>query len=142
QGFIYGHLAKVHPHNCYLDVIGTKGVARMRHDFAEATVELYGVHKTIRKTMAFNDKKLDVMVDVFARSILAGKNLGMPQARDSVVASEVSWAMLKDAIAHVPPVRGTPEEMQQILEHRRNMVSGFGLPLKAQELPEGQLVLG
>jgi hypothetical protein len=33
-------------------------------------------------------------------------------------------------------VRGTPEEMQQILEHRRNLVSGFGLPLKTQELPE------
>lgn len=33
----------------------------MRHDFAEATVELYAVHNTIRKTAPFNDKKLDVM---------------------------------------------------------------------------------
>jgi len=136
QGFIYGHLAKEQPHNCYVDAIGTKGVARMTHDFAEATVELHGIHNTIRKTAPFNDKKLDVMVDVFGQSILAGKNLGMPQVRDSVVASEVSWAMLHDAISHVPPVRGTPSEMQQILEHRRNMVSGFGLPVKAQELPE------
>jgi len=37
QGFIYGHLVKQQPHNCYVDAIGTKGVARMRHDFAEAT---------------------------------------------------------------------------------------------------------
>src|ERR1035441_1848601 len=37
QGFIYGHLAKEQPHNCYVDAIGTKGVARMRHDFAEAS---------------------------------------------------------------------------------------------------------
>lgn len=129
QGFIYGHLAKKQPHNCYLDAIGTKGVARMRHDFAEATVELYGVHKTLCKTAAFDDKKLDVMVDVFGRSILAGKNLGFPQARDSVIASELSWAMLNDAISHVPPVRGTPEEMQQILERRRDLVNGFGLPV-------------
>ncbi len=43
QGFIYGHLAKDQPHNCYVDAIGTKGVARMRHDFDEASVELYGV---------------------------------------------------------------------------------------------------
>jgi myo-inositol 2-dehydrogenase/D-chiro-inositol 1-dehydrogenase len=133
QGFIYGHLAKEKPHNCYVDAIGTKGVARMRHDFSEATVELYGIHNTLHKTGAFNDKKLNVMVDVFARSILAGKNLGFPQARDSVIASEVSWAMLRDAVANVPPVRGTPEEMQQILEHRRNLVNGFGLPVRADQ---------
>jgi myo-inositol 2-dehydrogenase/D-chiro-inositol 1-dehydrogenase len=132
QGFIYGHLAKEQPHNCYVDVIGSKGVARMRHDFTKATVELYGVRTTLHKTGAFNDKKLDVMVDVFARSILAGKNVGFPQARDSVIASEVSWAMLNDAISHVPPVRGTPEEMQQILQHRRSLVNGFGLPVRTQ----------
>ena len=140
QGFIYGHLAKEQPHNCYVDAIGTKGVARMRHDFAEATVELYGVHRTLCKTAAFNDKKLDVMVDVVARSIVAGTNLGFPQARDSVIASEVSWAILNDATANVPPVRGAPEEMQQILEHRRSLVNGFGLPVRKQDLPEKQLV--
>jgi len=140
QGFIYGHLAKEQPHNCYVDAIGTKGVARMRHDFAEATVELYGVHNTICKTAAFNDKKLDVMVDVFARSILAGTNLGFPQARDSVIASEVSWAMLNDAIANIPPVKGTPEEMRQILEHRRKLVNGFGLPVRTRDVAKEELV--
>jgi predicted dehydrogenase len=129
QGFIYGHLAKEQPHNCYVDAIGTKGIARMRHDFTKATIELHGVHETLQKTAPFNDKKLDVMVDVFAKSVIAGKNLGFPQARDSVVASEVSWAMLNDAIANVPPVRGTSEEMQTILDHRRHMVNGFGLPV-------------
>ena len=79
------------------------------------------------------------MVDVFARSILAETNLGLPQARDSVVASEVSWAMLNDAISHMPPVRGTPEEMRLILEHRRNLVSGFGLPVKTQDLLDPQI---
>jgi myo-inositol 2-dehydrogenase/D-chiro-inositol 1-dehydrogenase len=136
QGFIYGHLAKEQPHNCYVDAIGTKGVARMRHDFTKATIELYGVNEAVQKTAPFNDKKLDVMVDVFAKSVVAGKNLGFPQARDSVVASEVSWAMLNDAIANAPPVRGTPEEMQQILEHRRHMSNGFGLPVKQGPLVE------
>ena len=88
------------------------------------------------KTAAFNDKKLDVMVDVFGRSILAGKNLGFPQARDSVIASELSWAMLNDAISHIPPVRGSKEEMQQILERRRNLVNGFGLPVKTEGVAE------
>jgi hypothetical protein len=112
----------------------------MRHDFSTATVGLYGVGETLHKTAPFNDKKLDVMVDVFGRSVLQGTNLGFPRARDSVIASEVSWAMLNDAIAHQPPVRGTPEEMQQILEHRRNLVQGFGLPVKTVELLEGSLV--
>ena len=112
----------------------------MRHDFAQATVELYGVHDTICRTAPFNDKKLDVMVDVFARSILAGKNLGFPQARDAVVASEVSWAMLNDAIANIPPVRGTPVEMKRILEHRRSLVNGYGLPVKTEELLDGSLL--
>ncbi|HTS37385.1 MAG TPA: Gfo/Idh/MocA family oxidoreductase [Candidatus Solibacter sp.] len=133
QGFVYGHLAKQQPHNCYVDAIGTKGVARMHHDFTEATVELFGIHNTLYKTAPFNDKKLDVMVDVFGRSILAGKNLGFPEARDSVIASEISWAMLQDAIANQPPVRGTPEQMKQILEHRRKLVNGYGLPVKSAD---------
>ncbi|HXX56349.1 MAG TPA: Gfo/Idh/MocA family oxidoreductase [Candidatus Nitrosotalea sp.] len=140
QGFIYGHLAKEQTHNCYVDVIGTKGVARMKHDFVEATVELHGVNKTIRKTAPFDDKKLDVMVDIFGRSILAGKNLGAPQARDSVIASEISWAMLKGAILNSPPVRGTEEEMLQILEHRSKMLSGFGLPVRTLESSEYPMV--
>lgn len=140
QGFVYGHLAQQQPHNCYVDAIGTKGVVRMRHDFSTALIELYGVRETLHKTAPFNDKKLDVMVDVFGRSVLAGKNLGFPQARDSVIASEVSWAMLNDAIANQPPVRGTPEEMEQILEHRRHLVDGFGLPVKTRELLDGSLV--
>jgi myo-inositol 2-dehydrogenase/D-chiro-inositol 1-dehydrogenase len=137
---VYGHLAKQQPHNCYVDVIGTKGIARMRHDFSAASVELYGVGETLFKTAPFNDKKLDVMVDVFGRSVLEGRNLGFPQARDSVIASEVSWVMLKDAIANQPPGRGTPAEMQQILEHRRNLVDGFGLPVKTRELLDESLV--
>ena len=140
QGFVYGHLAKQQPHNCYVDIIGSKGVARMRHDFSMASLELYGVGETMFKSAPFNDKKLDVMVDVFGRSVLEGKNLGFPQARDSVIASEVSWAMLNDAIANQPPVRGTAEEMHQILEHRRSLVDGFGLPVKTRELLDGSLV--
>jgi len=138
QGFIYGHLAEAQPFNCYLDAIGTKGVARLTHNFVDATIELFGVHKTIRKAAPFNDKKLDVMVDVVARSVLAGKNLGVPQARDSVIASEISWAMLNDAIANMPPVRGTPEEMHQILAHRRNLSNGFGLPVRHHDLVESR----
>ncbi len=73
QGFVYGHLAKEKTHNCYVDVIGTKGIARMRHNFIDATIECHGINTTVRKTALFNDKKLDVFVDTFARSLVAGK---------------------------------------------------------------------
>lgn len=135
QGFVYGHLAKEKTHNCYVDVIGTKGIVRMRHDFKDATIEMHGVNTTTRKTALFNDKKLDVMCDLFARSVLSGKNLGLPTARDSAIASEVSWAMLRDAMANNPPAIGTQREMQQILAHRRTLRSGFGLPVRPTDAP-------
>jgi myo-inositol 2-dehydrogenase/D-chiro-inositol 1-dehydrogenase len=133
QGFVYGHLAKDKTHNCYVDCIGTKGIARMRHNFKDATIEIHGTDTTIMKTAAFNDKKLDVMVDLFARSLVAGKNVGFPTPRDSVVASEVAWAMLDDAVKNSPPAVGQLHELEEILQHRRNLRSGYGLPLRHTE---------
>jgi myo-inositol 2-dehydrogenase/D-chiro-inositol 1-dehydrogenase len=142
QGFVYGHLAKDLTHNCYVDVIGTKGIARMTHDFKNATIECHGVNHTSTKTALFNDKKLDVMCDIFSKSIRAKKNLGFPTARDSVIASEVSWAMLNDAVGHNPPSIGTQREMQQILKHRRTLRSGFGLPVRPQDCPALPIPIG
>ncbi len=142
QGFVYGHLAKEKTHNCYVEVIGTRGVCRMTHNFHDATIECHGVNTTVRKTGKFNDKKLDVMCDVFARSVLSGKNMGLPTARDSAIASEVSWAMLNDAVKNTPPVVGTSGELKKILEHRRSLRSGFGLPMRPQDCPQQPLPVG
>ncbi len=142
QGFVYGHLAQEKTHNCYVDCIGTKGICRMRHDFKNATIECHGVNHTLRKTGLFNDKKLDVMVDVFARSILAGKNLGFPTPRDSVIASEAAWAMLNDAYKNALPVRGEKEELEQILHHRSTLREGYGLPVRPQECPAEPIPVG
>jgi len=142
QGFVYGHLATEKTHNCYVDAIGTKGICRMSHNFVDATIEMHGIHATVRKTGLFNDKKLDVMVDSFARSVLAEKNLGLPTARDSVIASEVSWAMLRDAVGNDPPVKGTKKDMQQILRHRRELRSGYGLPSQPQGCPRTPISAG
>lgn len=142
QGFVYGHLAQEKTHNCYVDCIGTKGICRMRHDFKNATIECHGINHTVRKTGLFNDKKLDVMIDVFGRSILSGKNLGFPTVRDSVIASEVAWAMLDDAVKNQPPVRGNKRELEQILAHRRTLREGYGLPTRAQECPPDPIPVG
>ena len=142
QGFVYGHLAQEKTHNCYVDLIGTRGICRMRHDFQHATIECHGINTTLRKTALFNDKKLDVMCDVFARSILAGKNMGLPTARDSAIASEVAWAMLHDAVKNGPPVVGTKRELKQIQEHRKSLRSGFGLPVRPQDCPAAPTPVG
>ncbi len=53
-----------------------------------------------------------------AESIDAGRNIGFPIARDSVIASKVSQAMLDFAREHAAPVVGTPDEMERILRHK------------------------
>ena len=61
--------------------------------------------------------------------------MGFPTARDAVIASEVSWAMLDDAVRNLPPAVGTPAEMQAILESRRSAASGYGLPVRHEPSP-------
>ena len=139
QGFVYGHLAAEKTHNCYVEAIGTKGICRMEHDFQTATIKCHGVKETLRRSAPFGDKKLDVMVDTFARSLVAGKNLGLPTARDSVVASEVAWAMLEDAVKNDAPAIGTQAEMKAILKHRATLRTGYGLPLRVEECTPGRV---
>ncbi len=129
QGFVYGHMAQVQTHNCYVDIIGTKGIARMTHDFRNATVELHGVTRTEKIVDVFGDKKFDVLVDLFGRSIVEGRNLGFPEVRDSVIASEMAWKMLDDAAANGSPCIGRPEEMDEIIARRRTLTNGYGLPV-------------
>lgn len=42
QGHVYGQLVKKQTHNSYVDIVGTKGIVRMTHDFKTAVVELHG----------------------------------------------------------------------------------------------------
>ena len=81
--------------NCYVDIIGTKGVAHIDIDVknCHARVSVHGVTQTVVEDKPYTDKNLDVMLDVFAKSVMAGENLGLPTVHDSVVASEMSWKM-------------------------------------------------
>ena len=59
QGFVYGQLSRNQTHNAYTDIIGTKGIVRMTHDFRTAVVELHGVNRTLRLEKPFGGKNLD-----------------------------------------------------------------------------------
>ena len=98
QGFVYGQLSKDQTHNSYVDIIGTKGVVRMTHDFNTAVVDLHGVNQTIRVEKPFGGKNIDVLCDLFADSVETGKRSSrLPLMRDSAIASEYAWTFLKEA---------------------------------------------
>jgi myo-inositol 2-dehydrogenase/D-chiro-inositol 1-dehydrogenase len=118
QGFAYGQMAESRVNRCGLDVIGTKGVVRMEHDFGTVSIDYHGVTQTRKKTGPYGGKKLDVLCERFADSLDVGHAVGLPSARDSVVASEVSQAMLDFARQHAAPNIGDRREMEEILEYR------------------------
>ena len=128
QGFVYGQLSKDQTHNSYVDIIGTKGVVRMTHDFNTAVVDLHGVNQTIRVEKPFGGKNIDVLCDLFADSVETGKRSSrLPSMRDSAIASEYAWTFLKDTRKHDLPAIGNLRTLEQIRERRRNMKNGYGL---------------
>jgi myo-inositol 2-dehydrogenase/D-chiro-inositol 1-dehydrogenase len=120
QGFVFGQGAQEKTQSCSFEAVGTQGVVTMRHNFEDVTLEMHGRTKTIHKSGPYGGKKLDVMVEVLANSIAAGKNLGFPEARDSVIASQISQQMHDAAAAQNPPSIGTPAEAEALLQRRRN----------------------
>lgn len=131
QGFTFGQLAQERTQSCGFEAIGTFGLARFDHDFREVKLDLHGISQTHHLKGPYGDKKLDIMCDVVARSIDAGKNLGFPMARDAVIASDVAWAMYHAAAADQPAPIGTPDDMRRILEHRRVLAAqslAYGMP--------------
>lgn len=128
QGHCYGQLSKDLVHFSYNDIIGTKGIARMYHDFKRATIEMHGVTKTIRKELPFGDKNLNVLLDLFSKSVSSKVlNPELPSIKDSVIASEYAWRFLEDARKNDLPVIGDHSELEKILERRRNLTNGYGL---------------
>jgi predicted dehydrogenase len=120
-GFVYGQLSRDKTEHCALEAIGTRGLVRMAHDFHDVTIDYHGVETTSRKIGRYGGKNLDVLCENFARSLDAGRNLGVPLPRDSVIASQVSQAMLDFATAHAAPTVGSAAELEQILAHRREL---------------------
>ena len=128
QGFVYGQLSKDQTHNSYVDIIGTKGIARMTHDFKTAVVDLRGVNETCRIERPFGGKNIDVLCDRFADSVLTGKqHPHLPTMRDSAIASAYAWKFLDDAKTHRMPSVGDLQTLEEIRERRRHMTNGYGL---------------
>ncbi|GHT76811.1 dehydrogenase [Bacteroidia bacterium] len=128
QGHVYGQLAKNQTHNSYIDIIGTKGIARMTHDFKTAVVELHGITQTHRIEKPFGGKNMDVLCQQFADSVLSGeRHPGLPTIRDAAIASEFAWYCLENAKSNDLPAIGNLQTLEEIRKHRRTLKNGYGL---------------
>ena len=128
QGFVYGQLSKDQTHNSYIDLIGTKGIVRMHHDFKTAVVDLHGVTRTELTERPFGGKNIDVLVDRFADSIAAGRlDSRLPTMRDSAIASEYADRFLADSRRNRLPSIGDEQTLVAIRERRSRMTDGYGL---------------
>lgn len=128
QGHVYGQLSKDQTHISYNDIIGTKGVARMWHDFKTAHIELRGVGRTQIIDKPFGDKNVDILCRLFARSVRRGKlDPRLPSLRDAATASEYAWKFLTDASLNDMPAIGSPQILEEIRNRRSQMSEGYGL---------------
>lgn len=127
-GFVYGQMAAEMTQSCGLEAIGTLGLVRMTHDFQDVQIAYHGVNSTARKVGPYGGKKLDVLCETFARSLDAGRDLGLPSPRDSVIASQVAQDMLDFAAAEAAPAVGDRAQMERILAHRRGLRSAPDKP--------------
>lgn len=128
QGFVYGQLSKDQTHNSYVELIGTKGIVRMTHDFNTAVVELHGVNRTERIERPYGDKNIDCMCERFAESIRNGRlDSLLPTLRESVDASEYAWRFFQDSLTHDCPEIGDADTLVAIRERRRTLKNGYGL---------------
>lgn len=132
QGHVYGQLSAKQTHNSYMDIIGSKGIVRMTHDFKTAVVDVRGVNRTERIERPYGGKNIGTLISIFADCIESGcRDARIPSFRDSAIASEFAWRCLDNAWKNDMPVKGTAEELDQIHKRRRMMTEGYGL-LKKQ----------
>ena len=128
QGFVYGQLSRDQTHNSYVDIIGTKGIVRMTHDFKTAVVEMRGVTRTEIVEKPFGGKNIDVLCSLFADSVDAGvRSPLLPELKDSAIASRYAWMFLEDAMKNDLPSIGDNATLEEIRERRRSMKDGYGL---------------
>ena len=99
QGHVYGQLSAKQTHNSYVDIVGTKGIARMTHDFKTAVVELHGVTQTHRLIAALRrqEHRRALRTVRRSRSSRGGACEALPVFRDAAVASEYAWQFIHDA---------------------------------------------
>lgn len=120
QGFVFGHEARDRTYCCGLEIIGTRGVVKMEHDFDTVQVHLHGHSRTEHPTGPYVGKKLDVMAHRLAASIRA-EEVTLPSARDSVIASRISWKMLEDAKKDLS-IFGDAKDLDRILSLKKQEV--------------------
>lgn len=125
NGFVYGHQAKDPIVHSSFECIGTEGVVRFEHDFKTVRLQMHGTSETIDETGPYGGKKFDVMLDLMARSLDAGRDLGLPSPEDAVVAYDIAGRMQADAERNSPPAIGTQDDLAALTASKRQRVAAL-----------------
>lgn len=135
QGFVYGQLSKDQTHNCYFDIIGTKGIIHMTHDFRTVRLELRGITKTEVREERHGGKNIRHLCDGVAERILGlPEHAVIPSFRDAAIASEFAWKCLEDSRKNDLPSIGDDETLKEIRARRAAMTDGYGLLHKRKSI--------
>lgn len=112
NGFCYTTLSKESANNSSQEFIGTHGVIHIRHDFRTVWLDMYGRSETVRTTMPYGGKKLDIMYREFAEALDVGDLGLLPRLEDAVAASRYAQAMVDQALGQPIPNVGTADEFK------------------------------
>ncbi len=129
QGHVYGQLAEKQTHNSYIDIIGTKGIARMTHDFKTAIVELHGVTQTHRLIQPYGRQKHRRAVQTVRRVDRKRETQSVAPPRSATPPRH------RNTHGGFSRIRGSTtcrqseiwKTLQEIRERRRTMSNGYGL---------------
>ncbi|WP_312879699.1 Gfo/Idh/MocA family protein [Microlunatus parietis] len=117
QTFGYGQQAEQVAARSQFEVVGSHGVVRMRHDFAEVIVECHGRSSTVQRAGPYQGKRLDVLAERFADVIEGRAVVDLPSAADSVAAARTAEEMLCAARRRSTAI-GTAADLDKALRYR------------------------
>lgn len=118
NGFVYGQMAQQKRNASYTELIGTRGVMTISHDFHLAHLQFNGVSRTVDRRAPYGSKALDIMYDRLARAIDGERGIVVPAARDAVLASQLADDMLRQAMVRGCPAIGDASDLDAIRSHR------------------------
>lgn len=119
EGFAWAQACPQRHNLSRLEIVGSLGGIVVSHDFRTATVEVHGVSGTSTATRPYGGKHLGSLLERFAASLDAGRNLGCATAEDCVRSAVLAREVLAAATAAAGSACGTGSDLALVRERKR-----------------------
>lgn len=119
NSFCYATLADTQRNHSFVELIGSKGVITIRHDFNNSYVEINTPEETIRRTQPYGGKNLKTLYAEFAAAIRGEDMPSLPKFEDAARASRTAQAMVDQALARDVPSRSPAGELEDAIASGR-----------------------